>query len=156
MRWWEPTPDEPELMAWWRPLLAASHRARFEAVPWPIYVDEFRLGGRVDRGRSKPPVWVYVHRRTKCEILADDSGCAYEFIPYRSGRQVGRFKQISARDAVWRARLPDVVEPIWYDEPSPLLVEGAAGNSRPADQPHPPSAEDVRQRRHLRLVSPPA
>jgi hypothetical protein len=156
MRWWEPTPGEPELFDWWRPLLAASTRARFEEVRWPIYVDEFRLGGRVDRGRLKPPVWVYVHRRTNCEVLADDSGCTYEFIRYRSGRQLGRFKEISTRDAVWTARLPDVVEPIWYEEPSPRVVRDATGHWWPADQPHPPTADEVREGRHLRLVAPPA
>jgi hypothetical protein len=156
MRWWEPTAGEPELFDWWRPLLNASRRARLEEVPWPIHVDGFRLGGRVDRGGSKPPIWVYVHRRTNFEVLADDSGCTYEFIRYRSGRQLGRFKEISARDAVWRARLPDVVEPIWYEEPSPRLVDDTAGSWWSADRPHPPSAEDVRERRHLRLVSPPA
>jgi hypothetical protein len=155
MRWWRPTAGEPELMEWWRPLLKASHRARLEEVPWPIHIDEFTLGGRVDRG-SRPAVWVYVHRGSGREILADDDGCTYEFVPHRSGRSLGRFKQIQVRHAVWRARLPDVVEPIWYEEPSPRLVDGAAGNWWSSDEPHPPSAEDVRERRHLRLVAPPA
>jgi hypothetical protein len=142
-------------MEWWRPLLKASHRARLEEVPWPIHIDEFTLGGRVDRG-SRPAVWVYVHQGSIREVLADDEGRTYEFVPYRSGPQLGRFKEISARDAVWRARLPDVVDPIPYDEPRPRLVWDADGPSRAADQPRPPSAEAVRERRHLRLVSPPA
>jgi hypothetical protein len=155
MEFWQPRPGEPELMAWWRPLVAASHRARLERVYWPIYIDEFRLGGRVERD-PRPSVWVYVHRRSGGEVLADDDGRTYEFIPYRSGRQLGRFKEVEVRHAVWRARLPDVVEPIWYDEPSPRLVEDAAGHWWQADEPHPPSVEEVRERRHLRLVSPPA
>jgi hypothetical protein len=155
MRWWQPALGEPELMQWWQPLVAASRRARLEQVCWPIHVDEFTLGGRVDRG-SRPSVWVYVHRRSGGEVLADEDGRTYKFVPYRSGRAIGRFKEISPRDAVWRARLPDVVEAIWYEEPSPRLVKDAAGKWWPADHPHPPSADDVREGRHLRLVSPPA
>jgi hypothetical protein len=155
MRWWHPAQGEPELMSWWRPLLAASCRARLERVFWPIHVEEFVLGGRVDRN-SKPSVWVYVHQRSDGEVLVDDDGRTYEFVRYRSGRALGRFKEISVRSAVWRARLPDIVEPIWYEEPSPRLVEDAAGHWWSADGPHPPSADDVREGRHLRLVSPPA
>jgi hypothetical protein len=156
MRWWEPTPGEPELFEWWRPLLQASHDARVEQVPWPIHVDEFRLCGNVERGARQPVIWVYEHRVNRGEILADWGGQTYEFIRYRSGPQLGRFKRISVRDAVWRARLPDVVKPIWYDEPSPRPVRDAASERWQADEPHPPSAGDVRERRHLRLVSPPA
>jgi hypothetical protein len=155
VEFWLPTRGQPELMHWWRPLLAASRRARLERVFWPIYIEEFLLGGRVDRG-SRPSIWVYVHKQSRGEVLADDEGRTYEFIPYRSGRALGRFKEIKVRHAIWKARLPDVVEPIWYEEPAPRLVEDAAGNWWSADQPHPPSAEDVREGRHLRLVSPPA
>jgi hypothetical protein len=156
MRWWEPTAGEPELFDWWRPLLNASRRARLEEVPWPIHVDEFTLAGRVERGRQHAVIWVYEHRVNEGEILADSGGTTYEFIRYRSGPQLGRFKVIDVRSAIWRARFPDVVKPIWYDEPSPRLVEDAAGHWWPADQPHPPSAEAVREGRHLRLVAPPA
>jgi hypothetical protein len=142
-------------MAWWRPLLAASQRARLEHVFWPIYLEEFFLGGRVDRG-SRPSIWVYAHRRSRGEVLADDDGRTYEFIPYRSGRALGRFQEIEVRHAVWRARLPDFVEPIWYEEPSTRLVEDAAGDWWRADRPHPPSADEIREGRHLRLVAPPA
>jgi hypothetical protein len=48
------------------------------------------------------------------------------------------------------------VKPVWYDEPSPRLVKDAAGEWWPADEPHPPSADEVREGRHLRLVAPPA
>jgi hypothetical protein len=156
MRWWEPTPGEPQLFDWWRPLLEASKRARLEEVPWPIHVDEFTLGGYVERGQRRPVIWVYVHRANRGEILVDSGGQTYEFIHYRSGAQLGRFKEIGVRDAIWRARLPDVVKPVWYDEPSPCLVKDAAGEWWSADEPHPPSADEVREGRHLRLVAPPA
>jgi hypothetical protein len=156
MRWWEPTQGEPQLLDWWRPLLEASKHARLEEVPWPIHVDEFALGGRVERGKRDPVIWVYVHRANRGEILADSGGQTYEFIHYRTGPQLGRFKEIDVRDAIWRARLPDVVKPIWYDEPSPRLVQDAAGHRWSADEPHPSSADEVREGRHLRLVAPPA
>jgi hypothetical protein len=156
MRWWEPIPEEPELFDWWRPLLQASQRARWEEVQWPIHVEEFNLAGRVERGRRQAVIWVYTHRVNRGEILVDSGGQTYEFIRYRSGPQLGRFKDVDVRSAIWRARLPDVVKPIWYDAPSPRLVEDAAGHWWSTDQPHPPSAEDVREGRHLRLVSPPA
>jgi hypothetical protein len=137
MRWWQPAPGQPERLDWWRPLLAVSHRARLEEVPSPVNVGEFTLGGRVDRG-ARPAVWVYVHRRTRQEVLADSDGRTYDFVQYRSGRAVGRFKEIDLQHAVRRARLPAVVEPDDDDEPDP------------------PCAGDGRERRHLRLVSPPA
>jgi hypothetical protein len=156
MEFWQPVPGEPELMEWWRPLLQAGKRARFEEVPWPIHVDEFKLAGRVERGRRQAVIWVYEHRVSDGEILADSGGATYEFIRYRSGPQLGRFKEIGIRSAIWRARLPEVVKPIWYDEPSPRLVQDAAGHWWSADQPHPPTADEVREGRHLRLVAPPA
>jgi hypothetical protein len=156
MRWWEPTPGEPELLDWWRPLLRASHRARLAEVPWPIHFDEFSLAGYVERGRGRPLIWVYAHRINRGEILVDDGGQTYEFIRYRNGPQLGRFKELSVRHAIWRARLPDVVKPIWYEEPSPRLVEDAAGHWWSSDAPHPPTADEVREGRHLRLVAPPA
>jgi hypothetical protein len=101
-------------------------------------------------------VWVYVHLQTNGEVLADAEGRTYEFVPYRSGPALGRFKEIRVRQAVWRARLPDVVKPIWYEEPSPRLVQDAAGHWWSPHKPHPPNADEVREGRHLRLVAPPA
>jgi hypothetical protein len=116
MRWWHPSPDEPELLDWYRPLALASRWARAEKIYWPIHVDEFVFSGRVERGK-RPAIWVYEHRANGGEILVDWIGQTYEFIRYRSGRQLGRFKEVEVRTAVWRARLPDVVEPVSYDEP---------------------------------------
>jgi hypothetical protein len=113
-----PPPDQPELFDWWRPLLAVSRRLRLERVPWPIHVDEFRFCGRFER-RPRPAVWAYEHRATKGVILADWSGQTYRFIEHRRGRQAGRFTKCDVRVAIWRARVPDVVEPIWYAEEVP-------------------------------------
>jgi hypothetical protein len=137
MRWWEPLPAEAELFDWWRPLLAAGRRARDEKVHWPIDVDEFAFTGRVDR-LPRPAIWVYEHRRSGKELLVDAEGRTYKFVVYRSGPSLGRFAEIDIRAAIWRARLPEVVEPIWSDEPRPSL---GPGRSRRAPR-----------RRHLRLV----
>jgi hypothetical protein len=136
MRWWKPAPGQPQRLDWWRPLLAVSRRAQLEQVRAPVKVRDFTLGGRVDRG-PRPAVWVYVHRRTSQEVLADSNGRTYDFVRYRSGRALGRFKEIDVQHAVWRARLPAVDDPDDDGEPDP------------------PNAYDVRRPRHLRLVSPP-
>ena len=144
MELWQPSPDEPELFDWWRPLLVVGRRAREARIYWPIHIDEFEFKGRVDRG-SRPAVWVYEHRKTGREMLVDWHGQTYEFIRYRRGRQLGRFNEIGIRSAVWRARLPDVVEPVSYDD-EPTEAE-------PAVLPCAPPAS-VR-RGHLTLVPPP-
>jgi len=148
MRWWHPSPDEPEILDWWRPLLVVSRRARAEQIPWPVHLDEFVLGGRVERGK-RPAIWVYEHRANGREILVDWHGQTYEFIRYRSGPQLGRFNEVSLRGAIWRARLPDVVEPVWYDEPPARAPE--VGALEPA--PGAASAPGM-PRRHLTLVPP--
>jgi hypothetical protein len=159
MRLWQPSPDQPELFDWWRPLLVVGRLAREDRVPWAIHVEEFAFKGRIERD-SRPAIWVYEHKVSGRELLADWKGGTYEFIRYRRGRQLGRFKEISVRIAVWRAGLPDVVEPVAYDhsdvdgdgdEPMPRAA-GVAG-----DSDHPALAGSPRavRRRHLSLVPPP-
>ncbi|HEX6313056.1 MAG TPA: hypothetical protein VF152_15700 [Acidimicrobiia bacterium] len=148
MRWWEPSPDEPELLDWWRPLLLVSRKARAERAFWPVHVDEFRFAGRVERGK-RPAIWVYEHRANAGEILVDWHGQTYDFIRYRTGRQLGRFRAIEVNTAIWRARLPDVVEPVWYDEPP--RREPAAAPVHAGSWPGAPASVG---RRHLTLVPP--
>jgi hypothetical protein len=135
MRWWKPSPGQPERLDWWRPLAAVSRRAQLEQLQAPVNIGEFTLGGRVDRG-PRPAVWVYVHRSTSQEVLADSDGRTYDFVRYRSGRALGRFQEIDVRRAVGRVRLPAVAEP---DD----------------DEPDPPNPDEMHEPRHLRLVSPP-
>ena len=116
MRWWTPRPDEPELLDWYRSLLAFAQRARDEQVPWPIRLEEFRCAGRVDR-RGGGSIWVYEHRVNGGELLVDEAGRPYRFIVHRRGSSPGRFAEVELRRAVWAARLPDVVEPVWYEPP---------------------------------------
>jgi hypothetical protein len=151
MRWWRPSADEPELLDWWRPLLAVSRQVRAERIHWPVHVDEFEFCGRVERG-SRPGIWVYEHKANLGEMLVDWQGRTYEFIRYRTGRQLGRFKEITVRAAVWRAGLPSVVEPIDYDEHRRAR--------EPVDPIEPPAwvspSPGARRRRHLYVVPSPS
>ena len=128
---WRPPDDEPILHEWWLPLLAASRRAREERICWPLHVDEFALEGRIDRG-TRPSIWVYVHGGSLDELLVDADGRAYEFVPHRSGRSPGRFKEIRLRHAIWRARIPDHVEPVWFDAPRHRCVTRSTPSGSPS------------------------
>src|SRR5262245_25637585 len=107
-----PDPTEPELLAWFRPLLIAARQARQDDVPWPINIDEFHFIGRVDRP-PRPSVWLYQHLGSGGEMAIDRTGQAYWFIWAYRGRSNGRLKPCSIRTAIHRARLPDAVEPVW-------------------------------------------
>jgi len=158
---WRPPADEPILHEWWLPLLAASRRAREERICWPLHVDEFALEGRIDRG-PRPSIWVYVHGGSLDELLVDADGRAYEFVPHRSGRSPGRFKEIRLRHAIWRARIPDHVEPVWFDAPPAPLRDPVDALRLALDDDlgeyddeydDEPLIERHRRRPHLRLVS---
>lgn len=177
MRWWTPRPGEVELLDWWRPLLAFARLAREEQLPWPIHLDEFACGGRVDRG-PRPPIWVYAHRQSGGELLVDPAGRTYRFIEHRRGSSPGRFAEVDARRAMWLAGLPRVVAPVWYEPPvrQPAgwygedddggaavddveHADGARGGSARAARrhargaaAHPAGAGGIR-RGHLRLVT---
>jgi len=130
MQLWQPAPDEPERLDWWRPLLAVKRRAQAERVPSPVEAEEFVFRGRVDRG-PRPAVWIYEHRRSGREMLADGRGRTYEFVQYRTGAQLGRFNEIGVWRALLRARVP-------------------AGSGHEGFRSAPP----VVRRRHLSLVPP--
>jgi hypothetical protein len=115
---WYPPDDEPPLLEWWLPLLLASAAARREQLPWPIHFDDFRLRGRIDRS-SRPSVWVYHHKDGGAELYLDGTGQPYRYVPTPNGKSHGRFTKINIRRAVFAAGLPNVVEPVWYDEPPP-------------------------------------
>ena len=114
---WSPPHDAPHLLEWWRPLLLVSRRARLERFPWPVHLDEFRLAGRVNRS-GRPDVWIYDHHENGGSVCVDATGQTYKFIATPRGKGVGQFRPCPVRTALWRARLPDVVEPMWFEEPS--------------------------------------
>ncbi|HEY9555953.1 MAG TPA: hypothetical protein VIR58_04420 [Acidimicrobiales bacterium] len=118
---WYPPNDQPHLLEWWRPLLLASRAARVERFPWPLHIDEVQLVGRVDRG-SRGAIWVYRHSESRGEIYIDATGQTYKYTRTPNAKSHGRFNACPVRDALWRAALPTVVEPIWYDDPSPALA----------------------------------
>ena len=138
-RLWVPDPAEPELAAWWQPLLRFARRARADRIPWAIHIDEFHLVGCVQR-TPRPPVWLYRHLRGGGELAIAPNGLPYRFIPDVRGG--GRFVESELRRAVWAAGLPHVVEPAWSfdDDPLPYADEEPERETGP-DEP-----------RHLRLL----
>lgn len=113
---WYPPKDRPHLLEWWRPLILASRAARLERCPWPIHVDELVLRGRVSR-KGRPDIWVYAHPGSGGELYLDGTGQAYTFTPTPRAKSYGRFLPCEIYVAIWRARLPDVVAPVSYDDP---------------------------------------
>lgn len=116
MQLWTPPRDEPELLTWWGPLLMVARLAREERVPWPIHIDQFVLLGRVDRGGSRRPVWVYRHDRSGGDIYADPTGQTYRYRPTPNAAGPGRFDRCDVRASIRLAGLPEVVEPRLDDE----------------------------------------
>ena len=135
-RLWVPDPREPELAAWWQPLLRFARRARADRVPWPVHIDEFHLVGCVRRTRQ--PVWLYRHLAGGGELAVAANGIPYRFIPTAPGG--GRFVETRVRPAVWAAGLPHVVEPVWFSE-----LDHEFDDEAPEADPDEPA-------RHLRLV----
>jgi hypothetical protein len=111
MQLWTPPRDEPELLGWWAPLLMVARLARADQVPWPVHIDQFVLLGRVDRSGSRLPVWVYRHDRSGGDIYADPTGQTYQYRPTPNAAGPGRFDRCDVRTSIYRAGLPEVVEP---------------------------------------------
>lgn len=118
LRLWAPPPDEPDQLSWWWPLHLVARHAWFIDFGCPVWLDEFRLVGRVDRP-GRPGIWVYVHRLSGAEVYADDTGETYRLRPTPHGPGVGQFRKISVRRALVTARLPSVVD---RHPPNPLLT----------------------------------
>jgi hypothetical protein len=112
---WTPPHDAPHLLEWWRPLMLVSRRARLDRFPWPVHLDEFRLAGRVVR-KGRPDIWIYEHHENGGSVCVDAAGATYKFTATPRGGGAGRFTTCDVRTALWRARLPEVVAPIRYDE----------------------------------------
>ena len=158
MELWSPPHDKPHLFEWWRPLVLASQRARRRRVPWPIHLDEFRLAGRVLRS-GRPDVWIYEHHANGGSLCVDATGTTYRFIPTPGAKGVGQFRPCDVRSAVWRAGLPEVVEPAVYgeeaEEPEPWSPGAAPDDAhvelRKASGGTPASGHVV-QRGHLTVI----
>ncbi len=116
MELWSPPHDAPHLLEWWRPLILVSRRARSERFPWPVHVDEFRLAGRVKRP-GRPDIWIYDHHENGGSVCVDATGQTYKFMATPGAKGPGQFRRCPVRTALWRARLPDVVQPVSYDPP---------------------------------------
>jgi hypothetical protein len=103
--------------------MLVSRRARLDRFPWPVHLDEFRLAGRVVR-RNRPDVWIYEHHENGGAVCADAMGRTYRFTATPQAKGPGQFRECPVRPALWRARLPDVVEPVWYEHPDPGWADG--------------------------------
>lgn len=134
MELWSPPHDAPHLLEWWRPLMLVSRQARLARFPWPVHLDEFRLAGRVRR-RGRPDIWIYEHHDNGGAVCVDATGQTYRFVATPRGSGVGQFRRCDVRSALWRAGLPEVVEPVSYRERA-----GAAGWAPPGADPEPARA----------------
>lgn len=135
---WYPPKDRPHLFEWWRPLTLASRAARLDRVPWPIHVDEFILVGRVDRP-SRPAIWVYKHPEARGELYLDTTGRPYKFTRTPNTKAYGRFTECDIRTAIWQARLPVAVAPMWFDDPGGVEWggRGVGADASAEEHPHP-------------------
>lgn len=115
---WSPPHDAPHLLEWWRPLMLLSRRARLDRFPWPVHLDEFRLAGRVVR-TGRPDIWIYEHHENGGSVCVDATGATYKYTATPRAASAGRFTVCELRTALWRARLPDVVEPIFFQDEVP-------------------------------------
>jgi hypothetical protein len=144
---WSPPHDAPHLLEWWRPLVLVSRRARLDRFPWPVHLDEFRLAGRVNR-QGRPDIWIYDHHENGGSVCVDATGQTYKFIATPRGKGVGQFRPCPVRTALWRARLPDVVAPMWFEE------AGHAGDAQThGTTDEPDDGPRVVRRGHLTLIA---
>jgi hypothetical protein len=150
MELWYPPKDRPHLLEWWRPLILASAAARRARFPWPLHVDEMVLVGRIDRS-GRPSIWVYRHPASRGEVYVDATGLPYRFTKTPKGKALGRFTQCEISTALWRAGLPTVVEPIWYDEP-PVRPTGWDDDATAAGDEGDPEAQPPAPRRRGHLT----
>jgi len=149
MELWSPPHDAPHLYEWWRPLVLASRRARLERVRTPVYVDEFRLAGKVVR-RDRPDIWIYEHHGDGGSLCVDSSGDAYRYVAAPGGRGLGQFRRCPVGEAVRRAglTLPGAADEVDAGVDAALAAAGGAG-----EPPHDRGARRVIRRGHLTLVA---
>jgi hypothetical protein len=147
MELWSPPHDAPHLYEWWRPLVLASRRARLERVRAPVYVDEFRLAGKVAR-RDRPDIWIYEHHGDGGSLCVDSSGDAYRYVAAPSGRGLGQFRRCPMGEAVRRAGLTRP-GPDGAPEPDAAVAAVGGAEAPPQDRGH----RRVIRRGHLTLVA---
>ena len=140
-----PDSGEPDLFAWWTPLLAVARRLREEHEPWALHVDDFRFRGWVKRA-GKATLSVYQYRPTLRDVVCDAAGNAYLFQPFTATPEKGRIKQCRRDTAMFDAGVPFI--PLENDEP----YDGGdyAAESRPRRRSS--FRPRARSRAHLRLL----
>ena len=96
-------------------------------------------------------MWIYEHHDNGGSLCVDAAGDTYRFVATPRAEGVGQFRRCDLRTAVWRARLPDVVDRVWYAGPAagadePALDDPTSDDPAPADRP-------AVRRGHLTLVA---
>jgi hypothetical protein len=126
MKWWTPAQGAVQEMAWYESLVAVSRRGRAAHIIWPVFIDDFEFFGRVDRG-PRPAISVFVHLQTGQTLMCDGSGTTYAYVEHRSGRNNGRFKEVSLRGALWQCGLPEVAEATLTPRPGRSAFDEVCG-----------------------------
>ncbi|MGH9185331.1 MAG: hypothetical protein ACRD0U_05900 [Acidimicrobiales bacterium] len=138
-----PSPAEPRLVDWWKPLIRVSRQVRRERMHWLIHLDEFFYVGRMEQPRG-PDVSVYRHGRARGEFYVDDEGGTYRFRPDRRRKLGARLEACDLHAALWASGLPHVDEGVDWpslrdgrqwdddDESYPWGDETVAGGPDPA------------------------
>ena len=142
--------------------MLVSRRARVERFPWPVHLDEFRLSGRVVRP-GRPDVWIYEHHDNGGSLCVDAAGDTYRFVATPRAEGVGQFRRCDLRTALWRARLPDVVDRVWYERPAagtddvgadgPATAAAGTADAGTADAGTDDGRRPAVRRGHLTLVA---
>jgi hypothetical protein len=135
---WRPPPDQPPLLAWWRPVLRADAALRDDGHTAGLDLDALALQGRVDRAR-RPSVWIYRCADGAGELYLDDAGQAYRFTRTPNGPAYGRFSPCRLDAAVARLGL--------------LQPRGSARRPSPEEAgPRTPPTPGPRRRGHLTVI----
>ena len=139
---WSPPHDAPHLLEWWRPLMLVSRRARPRSLPLadaPRRVPPGRAGQPPGPARHldlRPPRErrLDLRRRHRADVQVRRHA-------QRQGRRA--VPAVPVRTALWQARLPDVVAPIWFEAP-PRTRGGTAGRRRRCRRvPTPPQTQSA-------------
>jgi hypothetical protein len=143
MRLIRPEFDEPQLLAWWEPLLVVARKARLADVPWLVAIDEFTFRGRVKRS-GKPVLWVYQYSGTGRDVMCTDDGDTYLYKPFANSPSGGRIVACDFDRAMFAAGIPFMpLEPTDYadddaynDIGRPARPRARRGAYRPLSHPY--------------------
>ncbi|MBA3653482.1 MAG: hypothetical protein H0W70_04740 [Actinobacteria bacterium] len=123
-----PPVDQPELFAWWAPLIAVAERLRAEREPWTLHVGEFRFRGWVKRS-CKATLSVYEYEPSGRDLICDEAGNTYLFRLFADSTHKGRLKRIERDHAMYEASIP--FAEVDFPPPDPCFEPPDRRRSRP-------------------------